>query len=1003
MGQHQLRMKFTVIFLIFMTVTCVDGAAHATMRTRRQLSEFVMDYEEVHLDEEAMLASHHVIRRNSGRGKLQWSFAAFGEQFDIVLRRHDKFLAPNASVIVVNDEGATIITDFSEMMVHYRGETGHAAVNEVRASLLQSGLHLMIYVNGKMWSVEPSRRHAATAKRTLTMSHVIFPLGAVRKIPESMDTNSTHPLSFCGTEHHAEDHAEHHAEDHAEDQSNDYAGEHHADTHNPLRLNTWQSPEHYKAYQSLHRRLGANGNALKNTCEMALVSDHRFYADFNSVPATQNEMVKILEDASLIYKYTTFTSNIGIGIQLLTRQLLVYQTAGASGNPYVTAQTSSSEFLKQLKGNVMASASVCLKHAFTAQTFDSGVLGLAYVGTTNAGSAGICNVGTNTLNIGISTRRSFGSVTPYATLMLVFAHEVGHNFGAAHDNDCLTFCNSDPSKCVSDKQVKNLFSGGDYLMWPVSVNGNEGNNNEFSPCSIFTVSPVINARGDVCFTNTANAGSICGNGIVEESEPCDCGSTLDQAACDTVDSCCTTNCTLKAGKQCSPKVGECCDSSCKMIGDNNFTGTSTPCGTPTNDCRSQRYCVKDPSFFGRCPSEDYVNATYNYKDNFLPIGCFDMGVAAPSCTLCFSSKESTACLTHDDKIKYKYHKPSGTACNSGNNVCDSVGCSGSICSSFNSTDNAVGNVSAKSYNITSFVVVQCEVSASPCLLACQFSADNASCSTIQSYKTTPHGALLGITINGYQPLSTSCSNGLGLCDAGGACQVQVEGSPLDALLNFNLGAYFIEYWYVSLGIAVFFALLPWCLRFDLRKVAAKIAVKDNGILKRMSVFALKNRANITPGTKNEKKSLGNFPINSKTIPLVLENRRVINDGPPKNAIHRVQTLFPDCPNEIVQRLITLSPHEEAVVSRLLRLKWPMKLLSDQSLLSEAGKRANKDKTRENRRSMAPLSGLGTTFVAASKAGAISASPVVESKVQVSDVKKPRIKPRESKTRFEAAL
>ena len=43
---------------------------------------------------------------------------------------------------------------------------------------------------------------------------------------------------------------------------------------------------------------------------------------------------------------------------------------------------------------------------------------------------------------------------------------------------------------------------------------------------------------------------ICGNGVVEGSEQCDCGHD-DAATCDYQDPCCTINCTLKITSQCT--------------------------------------------------------------------------------------------------------------------------------------------------------------------------------------------------------------------------------------------------------------------------------------------------------------------------------------------------------------------------------------------------------------------------------------------------------------------
>jgi disintegrin and metalloproteinase domain-containing protein 10 len=81
------------------------------------------------------------------------------------------------------------------------------------------------------------------------------------------------------------------------------------------------------------------------------------------------------------------------------------------------------------------------------------------------------------------------------------------------------------------------------------------------------------------------SGSLCGNGIVEEGEECDCGYGTD-----CKESCCidasqdTNKCKLKPGKQCSPSQGPCCDNSC------SFSSNKTVC-MQSNECLNNVRCT----------------------------------------------------------------------------------------------------------------------------------------------------------------------------------------------------------------------------------------------------------------------------------------------------------------------------------------------------------------------------------------------------------------------------
>ena len=69
---------------------------------------------------------------------------------------------------------------------------------------------------------------------------------------------------------------------------------------------------------------------------------------------------------------------------------------------------------------------------------------------------------------------------------------------------------------------------GNYIMYARATSGDKKNNNKFSPCSLKSVNAVLNTKARSlkgCFQEPQEA--ICGNGVVEANEQCDCGIYLD--------------------------------------------------------------------------------------------------------------------------------------------------------------------------------------------------------------------------------------------------------------------------------------------------------------------------------------------------------------------------------------------------------------------------------------------------------------------------------------------
>ena len=116
----------------------------------------------------------------------------------------------------------------------------------------------------------------------------------------------------------------------------------------------------------------------------------------------------------------------------------------------------------------------------------------------------------------------------------------------------------------------------------------------WSSCSISDLNTGFTTRSTGrCLTNmpTTTVGDpVCGNGIREGNEVCDCGSAQE-----CTDPCCNAaTCQLASGAQCS--AGACCSSTCR------FVSYGTQCRASAGDCDIAEYCPGDS---GECPSDDH--------------------------------------------------------------------------------------------------------------------------------------------------------------------------------------------------------------------------------------------------------------------------------------------------------------------------------------------------------------------------------------------------------------
>ncbi|XP_045835546.1 disintegrin and metalloproteinase domain-containing protein 17 isoform X4 [Meles meles] len=292
--------------------------------------------------------------------------------------------------------------------------------------------------------------------------------------------------------------------------------------------------------------------------------------------------------------------------------------------------------LEQFSFDIAEEASkVCLAHLFTYQDFDMGTLGLAYVGSPRANShGGVCPkayyspIGKKNiyLNSGLTSTKNYGKTILTKEADLVTTHELGHNFGAEHDPDGLAEC------------APNEDQGGKYVMYPIAVSGDHENNKMFSNCSKQSIYKTIESKSQECFQERSN--KVCGNSRVDEGEECDPGIMYLNN-----DTCCSSDCMLRAGVQCSDRNSPCCKN-CQ------FETAQKKCQEAINaTCKGVSYCTGNSS---ECPPPG------NAADDTV---CLDLGKCKDGKCVPFCEREqrreSCACNETDNSCKVCCRDPSG--------------------------------------------------------------------------------------------------------------------------------------------------------------------------------------------------------------------------------------------------------------------------------------------------------------------------------------------------------
>ncbi|XP_031555460.1 ADAM 17-like protease isoform X2 [Actinia tenebrosa] len=531
------------------------------------------------------------------------SFKALGRKFLLHLSPNEGLFSKNFEAFSVTSEGKEERISIDKLRF-YKGYVEGESDSHVSAHLKDGLMTATIATSNETYIVEPSWRHISNSSKDQMISYrhsdVKF------NVTFHKPSDGQKEYSFCGN------------------------------TSPEIKddINTTQSN------QDDNQRNRRAALPTKLRCPLALVADYRFYKEMGDSDEknTINYMIGIIDRVDQIYKSTVWSSGYG-GFGFEIGKVLVHKGATTSGDGVHYNMERGLWNIKSLL-KVFSYQSewkkFCLAHLFTYQDFADGVIGLAYVGNPRRNAVGgICTEdyrtgeGTLYLNTGLSSSINWNRRVLTEEADIVTAHEFGHNFGSEHDPD--------NAECAPSER-----SGGKYIMYPASVSGQRANNKRFSPCSKRQISAVLKAKSQLCFTEPRER--ICGNYKKEPGEECDPGNL------GTSDSdCCTMDCKLKPGAQCSDGYDSPCCKGCHFVQKRTICRNANP-----SFCEAQAFCKDNEATCpespplpdnttcierGKCKAGKCVD--FCVGENLLPCMCTNI---EDGCKVCCQKDENSTCV-----------------------------------------------------------------------------------------------------------------------------------------------------------------------------------------------------------------------------------------------------------------------------------------------------------------------------------------------------------------------
>lgn len=409
-------------------------------------------------------------------------FSTGAEQFELVLIPNTRLLARDA--VVVRD-GVPMSAEQAGIALPYRGYVAGDANSWIRVSVSERGFEGLIYTRDNLWDV----RELASGE--IAMSHA--------DIGDYLDQVS----------------------------------------HNP---HTCASADAEAAHATYADDLTAGGQAAPGCkqIDIALVADYSHVGKLGGVKASENEMLKRLNETDGIYRADL---NYGFVVKEL-------RTFSKSGGPSFNNSKSGSTPLEQFASYKKSElAKYGLAHLFLGRS-SSGTVGKAYIGATCSASKGA----------GVSNYLGKSKAST-----VIVAHEIGHNFGAKHDASGAPYIMAPSIKGSATDFSKASKS---------NINSHVGSVSCFEPCDAGGPKPKPQPDPASCTGacgGKSAAGCWCDSQCTKYGDCCSDYQQVCEAGDDPDASSCTGACGGKSSDGCwcdadCKKYGDCCDDKQQVCG-----------------------------------------------------------------------------------------------------------------------------------------------------------------------------------------------------------------------------------------------------------------------------------------------------------------------------------------------------------------------------------------------------------------------------------------------------